>query len=106
MTTGMTFMTLLATCQCIQQIMYSNIATMQFQNNPTDLSFQNHVVERIWPEVNQRVNYPIKRKFIEIEENNEIDILVYVRSSVSRLYVHTLLQKDCTHLCRHGTLTQ
>ena len=34
------------------------------------MSRQNHRAERIWPEINQRINYPIKR----IMENNEINM--------------------------------
>ena len=35
---------------------------------------QNHVVERIWVEVNGRVNYPIKAVLVEMEESGEIDL--------------------------------
>ena len=52
---------------------------------------QNHTVERIWPEVNHRVNYPIKRKLIEMEENNEVDMTCLRTSSVSHLCAHMLL---------------
>ena len=37
-------------------------------------SRQNHRVERLWPEVNQRINYPIKRVLIEMESCGEIDM--------------------------------
>jgi hypothetical protein len=37
-------------------------------------SRQNHRVERMWPEVNQRVNYPVKRVLIEMEARDEIDM--------------------------------
>ena len=40
--------------------------------SPNYLS-QNWSIERIWPEVNQRVNYPIKR-IIKMEENGIIDM--------------------------------
>ena len=33
---------------------------------------QNHTVEKCWPEVNARVNYPIKSCLIKIEENDVI----------------------------------
>ena len=38
------------------------------------LSCQNHRAERIWPEVNQRINYPIKRLLITMENNEEISM--------------------------------
>ena len=37
-------------------------------------SRQNHHVKRMWPEVNQRVNYPVKRVLIEMEIRDEIDM--------------------------------
>ena len=37
-------------------------------------SCQNHRVERMWPEVNQRINYPVKRVLVEMESNGEIDM--------------------------------
>lgn len=37
-------------------------------------SKKNLAIERIWPEVNARVNYPIKRILVELEENGSIDI--------------------------------
>ena len=38
------------------------------------LSRQNHRAERIWPELNQRVNYPIKRILITMENEEEINM--------------------------------
>ena len=37
-------------------------------------SQQNHRVERMWPEVNQRINYPVKRILVEMESRDEIDM--------------------------------
>lgn len=37
-------------------------------------SRQNHRVERLWPEINQRINYPVKRVLVEMEGNDEIDM--------------------------------
>ena len=28
----------------------------------------------MWPEVNQRINYPVKRVLVEMESNGEIDM--------------------------------
>ncbi|KAJ7318444.1 hypothetical protein OS493_037967 [Desmophyllum pertusum] len=36
-------------------------------------STQNYVAERMWPEVNQRVNYPIKRVLVSIQAKEEFD---------------------------------
>ena len=58
---------------------------------------QNHTVERIWPEVNHRVNYPIKRKLIEMEENNEIDMTC----SCTKFCVSFI----CTHVAAEGLHT-
>ena len=35
---------------------------------------QNHMIERIWVEVNTRVNYPIKTILIRLEDSGEIDM--------------------------------
>jgi len=35
---------------------------------------QNHRIERIWPEINQRVNYPIKGALVELVDAGYIDI--------------------------------
>ena len=34
---------------------------------------QNHVVERIWVEVNKRVNYPLKKALMDMENDDLID---------------------------------
>ena len=38
------------------------------------LFVQNHMVEKIWVEINGRVNYPIKTVLVEMEETGEIDL--------------------------------
>ena len=35
---------------------------------------QNHIVERIWAEVNPRINYPVKAILVELMEAGDIDI--------------------------------
>ena len=37
-------------------------------------SRMNHRVERLWPEVNRRINYPIKWVLVEMEANGEINM--------------------------------
>ena len=36
--------------------------------------FQNHVVERMWVEVNTRINYPIKETLIKMMEQGQISL--------------------------------
>ena len=38
------------------------------------VSRENHQAERIWPEVNQRINYPLKHLLIQMEANQIIDM--------------------------------
>ena len=44
------------------------------QSSPSEYIPANHRVQRYWPEVNQRINYPIKRVVIEMERCGEIDM--------------------------------
>ena len=37
-------------------------------------TFQNHCVERMWVEINGRVNYPLKACLVELQERGEIDL--------------------------------
>lgn len=37
-------------------------------------SRQNHRIERMWPEINARINYPIKRVLVAMESSGEIDM--------------------------------
>ena len=37
-------------------------------------SRMNHRVERMWPEINRRINYPVKRVLVEMEANGEINM--------------------------------
>lgn len=37
------------------------------------LVLQNHKIERMWPEINQRVNYPIKTAIVELVEADAIN---------------------------------
>lgn len=46
----------------------------QHQPVMQSVSRQNHRAERVWPEINQRVNYPVKRVLTDMENNEEIDM--------------------------------
>ena len=49
----------------------------------TSLSRHNHRAERLWPQVNARINYPVKRIFVRMEESQQIDINGITKFSVS-----------------------
>lgn len=40
----------------------------------TSLLIQNHTVERFWPEINCRVNYPVKACLVDMEEKGDFNI--------------------------------
>ena len=45
------------------------------------LNAQNHIVERFWVEINSRVNYPVKRCLVNMEEEGEIDMDSVIQST-------------------------
>ena len=47
---------------------FTTVMTSSFSNG------KNHTIERVWVEVNSRVNYPLKRILINMSESGEIDI--------------------------------
>lgn len=56
---------------------------LKWHNSNTFL-LQNHVVERIWVEVNSRINYPIKAILIEMQESHQFNLQdEYVKFCVS-----------------------
>ena len=55
----------LATLRCTQRHIHPVLQSM---------SRQNHRAERLWPEINQRINYPVKQILTEMENNGEIDM--------------------------------
>ena len=60
------------------QIKYTTIPAVNIFN------FQNLAIDRIWVEVNARVNYPFKNALLRMEENNLLDMeFDYVKHCVS-----------------------
>ena len=66
---------------CLLIAIQQHLANMQPQQNRhlrypvmQSTSTHNHRVERFWVEVNQRVNYPIKRILVALEANGIIDL--------------------------------
>ena len=58
----------------VQQSLASLRRTQQHHPVLQSTSRQNRRVERLWPEVNQRINYPIQQVLIEMESNGDIDM--------------------------------
>ncbi|CAC5373737.1 unnamed protein product [Mytilus coruscus] len=60
-------------------------------------SIKNHRVERLWVEINNRLNFPIKRAIVQIVNNNRIDL----DDDIVKYCVSSLL----LNLCRIGLKT-
>ena len=57
-----------------RQVRSRYIALPEFHPLDVITFFQNHCVERMWVEINGRVNYPLKACLIEMQERNEINM--------------------------------
>ena len=52
---------------------YSHAIIAKLINN-VPYVLQNHPIERIWVEINSRVNYPVKACLVKMEEEGQIDM--------------------------------
>jgi hypothetical protein len=67
--------------------------------------FQNLRVERLWPEVNSRVNYPIKTAFIEMANLDMDDALQRFCCSVVATQVASLGLQRCVDSWNHHSIS-
>jgi hypothetical protein len=88
-------------------------------------STQNHIIERMWVELNRRVSYPIKRVLIQMTESNMIDMndgsckysVQLIGSNVAKIGMHLFISSwnahsvpsrgipNCLQQARSGTTT-
>ena len=54
-------------------------------------STHNHIIERVWVEVNQRVTYPIKQIIVEMDDQH----VVNMESDTERSCVSNILRRVC-----------
>ena len=52
-------------------------------------STENYTIERIWPEVNSRINYPIKNILVDLEEKELFDLTCKVASEGMERFVQS-----------------
>jgi hypothetical protein len=58
----------------IQELLAGHRENQDRRSHVKTTSKKNLTVERVWPEVNARVNYPIKRILIDLEEKGVLDM--------------------------------
>ncbi len=56
------------------------------------LLFQNHRVERLWSEVNQRVNYPLKAGLVDLGNRD----IINMDDDITKMVVSSLTMQLCS----------
>ena len=54
-------------------------------------STNNHIIERIWVELNHRVTYPVKRVIVSMDDQGTVDM----NCSITKFAVSTVLSRVC-----------
>ncbi|KAK2823153.1 hypothetical protein Q7C36_019753 [Tachysurus vachellii] len=75
----------------IQELLTSHRHNQERRPYLQTSSTRNHIVEQIWPEVNSRVNYPLKTALLQLVDQEEI----YLNISVVRYCVSNLTGQLC-----------
>ena len=98
-------------CQDIEQTQAGNLTNTINSGNGYSIAtiviiaVQNHLAERHWVEVNTRVNFPIKRAVISMQQNSLIDTDCPV-TKYCLLYGQQIVSNWYTKKFKRGTITE